>query len=469
MSTLSQLAVPFVYGLIFFLGYPSQWMLMQLEPGPLTKNELIASNVVLILIWITYTKSVFVDPGTIPKDWAQKELGEQNEGVGGKEGDAVAKSRKWCRKCDAAKPPRAHHCKECKRYAQNISRCFRNLIQVLTLCRCIPKMDHHCPWTANCVSHTTFPHFLRFLFFTTIGLSLLESFLFTRLAHLWNNRDLPSYLGPSFFQLAHLFTTLIANSITLFALGILFLRNIWCLSVNTTTIEGWEIERHKTLLRRARHFGGYLSTPDGDQIRIKRQEFPYDIGIFANIAQGMGSSNPLNWLNPFAATPSLKTGLSFEINGFEDASTTWPPPDPDRAYRRRVKEDGPAFTYRDAELSKEDTLAAFRARQAEDEVRRRKPFVERMEAVRDNGRDDYEYDNADDASEEAEDEGRKYGGGDEGEEGWRNSEGERLKDFGVDEDVEFYDEQEDDIPLSELMARRQAAASGGWAMSGSTY
>jgi palmitoyltransferase len=337
--------------------------------------------------------------------------------------------------------------------------------------RCIPKMDHHCPWTSNCVSHTTFPHFIRFLLYATIGLSLFEKFLLTRLAYLWSNRDLPSYLGPSFIQLGHLFTTFIANSITLFALGILLLRNIWCLAVNTTTIEGWEIERHKTLLRRARHFGGYLSTPDGSQVRIKRQEFPYDIGIFANIAQGMGTANPLSWFNPFATTPPLKTGLTFETNGFEDASTTWPPPDPDRSYRRRVKEDGPAFTYRDAELSKEDTLAAFRARQAEDEVRRRKPFVERMEVLRDE-RDEYEYDLTDDASEEAEDDERKYGEGDEGEEGWRNSEGERLKDFGVDEDVEFYDEQEDDLPLSVLMARRQAnapAASGGWAESGSTY
>ena len=340
--------------------------------------------------------------------------------------------------------------------------------------RCIPKMDHHCPWTANCVSYATFPHFLRFLFYTTIGLSLLESFLFTRLVYLWNDRDLPSYLGPSFLQLAHLFTTLIVNSITLFALGILFLRNVWCLAVNTTTIEGWEIERHKTLLRRARHFGGYLSTPDGSQIRIKRQEFPYDIGIFANIAQGMGSSNPLSWLNPLAATPPVASGLSFETNGFEDADTTWPPPDPDRLYRRRVKEDGPAFTYRDADLSKEDMLASFRARQAEDEIRRRKPFVERMEGLkeeRDHGMGGYD-DFVDDASEEAEDEGRKYGEQGEGEEGWRNSEGERLKDFGVDEDVEFYDEQEDDIPLSELMARRQAAAtsaSEGWSMSGSTY
>lgn len=88
---------------------------MHLEPGPLTKNELIVSNVILVLILITYTKSVFVDPGTIPKDWVEKqELENRKESVEAK--DSVAKSRKWCRRCDAAKPPRAHHCKECKRY-----------------------------------------------------------------------------------------------------------------------------------------------------------------------------------------------------------------------------------------------------------------------------------------------------------------------------------------------------------------
>ena len=335
-------------------------------------------------------------------------------------------------------------------------------------------MDHHCPWTANCVSHTTFPHFLRFLLSATTGLALFQSHHFTRLLHLWDARDLPSYLGPSLFQLALLFTSFAVNSITLFALAILLIRNLWCLAVNTTTIEGWEIARHETLLRRARTFGGYLSTPEGAKIRITRQEFPYDIGFFANIAQGMGSANPLSWVSPFSATPSLQSGLKFEVNGFEEEGKSWPPPDPDRAYRRRATEEGgPAFTYRDAELSKEDTLRAFQERQAQDAVRRRKPFVQRMEAVRDNShqkssRDEYEHggfegdelDDEDD-SENADDEGRKYGEGDEGEEGWRNSEGERLKDFGVDEDVEFYDEQEDEVPLSVLIKRRQAAAAGG--------
>lgn len=113
MSALSRLAVPFVYLLIFFLGYPSQWLLMRLEPGPMTKNELIAANITLVLIWITYTRAVFVDPGTIPRDWAGKEEGGKEKE---KEGDFGMKSRKWCRKCEAAKPPRAHHCKECGRW-----------------------------------------------------------------------------------------------------------------------------------------------------------------------------------------------------------------------------------------------------------------------------------------------------------------------------------------------------------------
>lgn len=47
------------------------------------------------------------------------------------------------------------------------------------------------------------------------------------------------------------------------------------------------------------------------------------------------------------------------------------------------------------------------------------------------------------------------GGSSAGEEGWRNSEGERLGDFGVEEEVEFYDE--DDVPLAELLRRRKMA------------
>lgn len=179
---------------------------------------------------------------------------------------------------------------------------------VANMIRCVPKMDHHCPWTRNCVSHSTFPHFIRFLFYAVAGMTYVESCLFERVLIVWADRNIPSvkcfpyqrlywladclkYLGPSMAQLAHLFILFVVNSFTLFALFILLVRTLWTLGSNTTTIEGWEIERHKTLLRRARHFGGYLDGPGGIKVRIKRQEFPYDIGIWANIKTGMGGSS----------------------------------------------------------------------------------------------------------------------------------------------------------------------------------
>ncbi|CAE6503654.1 unnamed protein product [Rhizoctonia solani] len=62
--------------------------------------------------------------------------------------------KRWCRKCWAPKPERAHHCSFCK--------------------RCVLKMDHHCPWLANsCVvgvlqGYRTYPSFIHFLVCTTL-------------------------------------------------------------------------------------------------------------------------------------------------------------------------------------------------------------------------------------------------------------------------------------------------------------
>ncbi len=45
---------------------------------------------------------------------------------------------------------------------------------------------------ANCVSHITFPHFVRFIVYAVTSMVYLEAFLFRRCAVLWQNRDLPS-------------------------------------------------------------------------------------------------------------------------------------------------------------------------------------------------------------------------------------------------------------------------------------
>ncbi|WEW59302.1 Palmitoyltransferase [Emydomyces testavorans] len=223
----------------------------------------------------------------------------------------------------------------------------------------------------------------------------------------------------------------------------------------STTIEGWEIERHRTLLRRARVFGGYLDGPDGTKVRIQKQEFPYDIGIWQNIKAGMGGSdNFLSWLWPLAKTPAPDTGLDFEVNGFEDPSLSWPPPDPDRMYRHvRPDENDENIVLDQHRNFNQEAIDAFRRRQELDYRRydsesvacRRKPFHERYVQ-------NIEYEDIS----EADDSISGYYSSESGEEGWRNSDGDRLRDFGVDEEAEFYDE--DDIPLATLIQRKKRQA-----------
>jgi palmitoyltransferase len=274
----------------------------------------------------------------------------------------------------------------------------------------------------------------------------------------------------------------VVNTVTLIALGVLFLRCLWILFTNTTTIESWEISRHATLVRRARTLGGFLYDPSGQRIYIRPQEFPYDIGLWRNVAGGMGTANPLLWLFPLSPTPPLEDGLSYEENGFENKGTIWPPPDPDRMPRApRMTDPTRAFVHGSSDSSPAEQLDAFKARQEEDlrrrgllagtedqGVLRRRTFARRYERFLQDGSESDEDAHYRDREELGDD--RSEGTDGEGEEAWRNGEGERLHDFGVDEVAEFYDsgkvtyendaEDDDDVPLSKLMGMRKAQRQG---------
>lgn len=166
-------------------------------------------------------------------------------------------------------------------------------------------------------------------------------------------------------------------------------------------------------------------------MRVERQEFPYDIGIWKNLCQGMGTRNVILWFLPFGGAPSISSAGDFEVNGFEDASKMWPPPDPEKMPRivNRTDEDD-IETY----TSPAEEIAAFKRRQQKD--------YERWQSTDNAGEDsNSEYES-------------EYEEGMDGNEGWTNSDGDRLRDYGVDEDTEMV--AEDDIPLAELLIHRKA-------------
>lgn len=59
------------------------------------------------MIWISYYRAVTTDPGRLPEEIKKKGVRDLEREKRGQEN--------WCKKCDAVKPPRAHHCRICKR------------------------------------------------------------------------------------------------------------------------------------------------------------------------------------------------------------------------------------------------------------------------------------------------------------------------------------------------------------------
>lgn len=55
---------------------------------------------------------------------------------------------RMCQRCLVFKPDRAHHCRQCN--------------------RCVLKMDHHCPWVANCIGFYNHKYFLNMIFFASV-------------------------------------------------------------------------------------------------------------------------------------------------------------------------------------------------------------------------------------------------------------------------------------------------------------
>ncbi len=122
LPPLRRLAVPSVCLLICFLAYSSQYLFHHLEPGPLSTKEAIWFNLLVAGTWWSYERACRVDPGRLPesiaKSYLETESGQNEETEHpprSAEVSAAQMRSRWCKKCEAVKPPRAHHCKQCGR------------------------------------------------------------------------------------------------------------------------------------------------------------------------------------------------------------------------------------------------------------------------------------------------------------------------------------------------------------------
>ena len=146
---------------------------------------------------------------------------------------------RFCKKCQARKPDRAHHCSTCH--------------------RCVLKMDHHCPWLATCVGLRNYKPFILFLVYTSIYCWICFG---VTCIWVWNEALNDSRYTDSLMPINYILLCVVAGIIGIVLTGF----TIWHVSLairGMTTIECLEKTRYLSPLRKS----------------VRRQQFNRETGL----------------------------------------------------------------------------------------------------------------------------------------------------------------------------------------------
>jgi len=118
--------------------------------------QTVVSQSVTAIMLVCFLRAIATDPGSVPQTptWqlgpsAQKE----HEAANGPQELKQTGEPRFCKWCNQFKPDRCHHCRVCR--------------------SCILRMDHHCPWIANCVGFRNHKFFLLLVFYAMVNCLLI--------------------------------------------------------------------------------------------------------------------------------------------------------------------------------------------------------------------------------------------------------------------------------------------------------
>ncbi|KAI1084174.1 palmitoyltransferase PFA3 [Whalleya microplaca] len=190
-----------------------------------TKSSIGGVLLYLILNWC-YTTAVFTNPGSTTDVQGYSSLPTS---APPQATSFTVKSNgeiRFCKKCQARKPDRAHHCSTCR--------------------RCVLKMDHHCPWLATCIGLRNHKAFLLFLIYTTLfcfySFAVSGSWVYDEL--LSQTQYVDTLMPVNYIMLA------VVSGIIGLVVGAFTGWHILLASRNQTTIECLEKTRYLSPLRR---------------------------------------------------------------------------------------------------------------------------------------------------------------------------------------------------------------------------
>ncbi|WWD01164.1 hypothetical protein V866_008103 [Kwoniella sp. B9012] len=275
--------------LISFISFSSQIFVVWPWYGRVISVDLlkllVPFNFCVFMVFWNYRLCVITPPGGVPTGWRPN--------LSSMEGQEVKKGNhapRYCKTCEHYKPPRAHHCRQCK--------------------TCILKLDHHCPWIANCVGFFNQGHFIRFLLWVDIATSYHLIMMVKRVFSM----SYSYHEEPTLSDILFLVFNFASCAPVWLCVGMFSMYHLYLACGNSTTIEGWEKDKVATLVRRG---------------KIKEIRYPYSIGLVKNVKSVLGP-NPFLWLWP---QPMRGDGLSFPVNpdaGDPNVQFSWPPQDPTR-------------------------------------------------------------------------------------------------------------------------------------------